>query len=128
MNNDANQTKGDILEPEVVFEKIPSSRKNLITVMVLSVALAHQVLGKEAPKKGKLNPGQGKKIVTAIEKAVRETFPEVAPMILGMFGIEMLNLMPMIKDPDKVIKEMVAEYAGLIAENNACPSPIPDLG
>ena len=135
MQNDGPLGEGKILQPDVLemAKKIPASGKNLITVMVLSVTLAHQVLGKEAPKKGKMNPGQGKKVIQAIEKAVKSTFPDVAPMILGMFGLEMLSLMPMLNEPDKIVQEMIADYTGLFAQeapvvNDAAPSPVPNLG
>jgi hypothetical protein len=124
MNNDANLTSGNILEPEVT---VPISPKNLITIMVLSITLAHQILGKDAPKKGKLAPGQGKKVIQAIEKAIKTTFPDVAPMILGLFGIEMMGLMPMLNNPDKVIEDMIAEYSALMNTPNAAPSTVPNL-
>jgi hypothetical protein len=125
MNNDVNQTKGNILEPEVVAARVPSSRKNLITVMVLSMALTHQVLGK-APIKGKMKQGDGKKVIAAIERAVKEAFPDIAPMLLGMFGVELLSLQPMLTNPDQIIKEMVAEYTSLI-NSDAAPNTQPNM-
>jgi hypothetical protein len=126
MNNDACLTEGNVVEPEVV-EQQPVIKKNLITVMVLSITLAHQILGKNAPKNGKLAPGQGKLVVQAIEKAVKKTFPDTAPMILGLFGIEMMGLMPFINKPDEVVAEMIAEYSNTILAPNANSSTQPNM-
>lgn len=125
MNNDGPKGSGNILEPEVIEARVPSSRKNLITVMVLSMALTHQVLGK-APTHGKMKQGDGKKVIAAIEKAVKEAFPDIAPMLLGMFGVELLSLQPMLSNPDQIIKDMVAEYTSLI-NSNAAPSTVPGM-
>lgn len=113
----------EVLQPEIVKEYVVP-QKNLITVMVLSVALAHNVLGKNAPKGGKMEPGQGAKIIKVIEEAVKKTFPEVAPMILGMFGIELMTIKPLLDNPDKLIQEMIAHYSDILQKNaNTNPQP-----
>ena len=105
-------------------EKVEGTQtpRNLITVMVLSITLADLVLNKTMPK-GKLGPGQGEKIVKAIEKAVYKNFPDIAPMILGLFGIEMMTIMPIINDPNKIIGELTKEYSGMMPDVNSCAQP-----
>ena len=110
------------LTPEVVEAQLPSTKKNLMTVMVLSIALSSEVLGKKLKSGGKLEKGQGNLVVKAIERAIHKAFPDIAPIILGLFGIELLALMPLLNDPDRVIKDMIAEYNTLFM-NNVTPSP-----
>lgn len=115
-----------VLQPEVLPENTPATQKNLITILVLSVTLAHQVLGQRTPNKGKLEKGEGRKIITAIENAMKANFPEIAPMVLGMFGIEMMSLMPLINNPDKLIADMVKEYSSIIP--NVISNTQPNMG
>ena len=126
MNNDANLASGNIV-PEVLQPESPIAQRNLVTVLVLSVTLARQILGKNTPKHGKLEKGQGKRIVTAIENAIKETFPEIAGTILGLFGLEMINLMPLLNNPDKLVADMVKNYANTIP-NDVAPSPQSYMG
>ena len=114
------------ITPEVVEAKLPSTKKNLMTVMVLSIALSTEVLGKKMKSGAKLEKGQGSLVVKAIERAIHKAFPDIAPIILGLFGVELLSLMPLLNDPDRVIKEMIAEYNSLFM-NNAAPSPEPGM-
>ena len=119
MNNDACLTEGNILQPEVVEEA--GGGNNLVTIMVLSRALAHSVLGKDTPKGGKLEAKQGQKVVKTIETAIRHHFPETSPMILSLFGLEMIGLMPSLKNPDILVKKLVSDFVQKTA--NAAPSP-----
>ena len=115
--------------PEIVEEEIVEEKKvvnnNLITILVLSVTLAHKVLGAK-PKEGKISKSEGRKVVQAIEKAMKDTFPDVSSMLLGMFGMEMLGIMPLLNNPEKIIADMIAQHQQTI-QDNVITSPKPNM-
>ena len=125
MNNDSVLTEGNVIQPEVL-EAEPKAPENMITLMVLSLSLAHSVLGKKTPKGGKLEATQGTAVIEAIETAIKFHFPDIAPMILSLFGMEMMKLMPILQSPEKLVKGIVADFIAKTA--NACPSTQPNMG
>ena len=127
MNNDAVLQEGNVVQPEILGPRVSAEGKNLITVMVLAITVAHQILGNKAPKNGKLKGQQGQQIIKAIEAAVKHTFPDIAPMILSLFGVEILSLMPLISNPETIVKDMIADFINKSA-NSACPNPQPNVG
>jgi hypothetical protein len=98
-----------VQEPEVLKEEAPKQleNKNLISIMVLSMSLARAVLGKPARE---LTSNEGAQVIKVIETTMQEIFPEVAPLILGMYGMELMTVMPILKDPQKLVREMIAQY------------------
>jgi len=111
--------KEKIKEAEVVKERPQSTY--LMTVLVLTIALVQAVTG-DSPQV--LEGDSGQKIVEFIGDSIKKTFPEIAPMIMGLFGIELMQLMPVLKNPEKMIKEMVKSYTG--AAFYVSPNPEPD--
>jgi hypothetical protein len=104
--------------PEVLptLEKLEvKENKNLISIMVLSMSLARAVLGKSAKQ---LEQEEGAQIIQFIEKTVQDIFPEVAPIILGMYGMELMRVMPILKNPQKLVQEMISQY-----KDNVSPNP-----
>lgn len=96
------------LEPEVLEKpKGQVVNKNLISIMVLSMSLARAIIGHKVDQ---LTPEEGAKVVKHIEETMMETFPEVATLILGMYGMELMAITPILKDPMGLVKEMVSQY------------------
>lgn len=98
--------EGELL-PREEKQWVQVENKNLISIMVLSMALARAVTGK--PVKS-LTPEQGKAVIAQIEMTMKEIFPDVANLILGMYGMELMAIMPVLKDPQKLVAEMIEQY------------------
>ena len=99
--------KKKIKEAEIVPPVIPVG-PFIISVLVLMIALTDAVCGdREGTILGKAD---GEKVIKFVEQALHKTYPEVAPMIMGMFGLELLQLLPMLKDPEGVVQAMIGKY------------------
>ena len=108
-----------VKEAEIVPPMPQPNTPNLISVLVLMIALVEAICPKQG--KGQVNADDGRKVMKFIEETINKAYPEVAPMIMGMFGMELLQIMPMMKDPEGIVKNLVNHYTAMATNVNPNP-------
>jgi hypothetical protein len=86
------------------MDKKPS---NMITILVLTIALAKAILGKTPQT---LNPAESQKMIAFMQDAVTAAFPVGSGLLLELFAVELKALMPHLKNVDQYIQEVAENY------------------